>query len=94
MCNCCFKLCFQVFKQSLFLSYSVMSENFSNWWITETVACNNRLGKLIIENEGEDCCIMICAIIWAIMLARVWGLMVKYISEGADWFEGEVALKL
>ena len=63
--------------------------------MAEAVACNNRLRKLIIENGNKDCCVMIWAIIWVTMLARVWGSMVGYISGGgAGWSEGEVMLKL
>ena len=59
MCNYCFKLYFQTFKQSLFLLYSAVLENFLNWWMAETVACNNKLKKLMTEDGGEGCCVMI-----------------------------------
>ena len=63
--------------------------------MAEAVACDNRLKKLIIENESEDCCVMIWIIIWATMLAKVWESMMEYIDEwGADWSEGRVALRL
>ena len=63
--------------------------------MAEAVACNNELKRLMIKNEDEGCCVMVWVIIWAIMLARVWESMVGYIGEGgADWFEGEVMLKL
>ena len=95
MCNHCFRFCFQAFKQSLSLSYSAVLGSFLNWWVAEVIACNNRLGKLIIKGEGEGCCVMIWAIIWAIMLVKVWESMMEYISrEEADWFESRVALKL
>ena len=49
----------------------------------------------MIENESEDCCVIIWVIIWATMLARVWESIVKYIDEReADWSENEVVLKL
>ena len=63
--------------------------------MTEAVACNSKLKKLMTEDGGRDCCVMVWIIIWAIMLVKVWGSMMKYISrEGAGWFKNEVALKL
>ena len=63
--------------------------------MTKAVACNNKLKKLMIENEGRDCCVMIWIIIWATMLVRVWGSMVRYIGGGgAGWSESGVALRL
>ena len=95
MCNCCLKLYFQTFKQSLSLSYLAVSENFLNQWMTETVVCNNKLKKLMTEGGDRGCCVMIWVIIWVIMLARVWGLMMGYIDGGgAGWSEGGVMLRL
>ena len=49
----------------------------------------------MIENGGEDCCVIVYVIIWAIMLAKVWKSMIRYIGEGGtDWFESEVVLRL
>ena len=62
--------------------------------MAEAVVCNNRLRKLMIEGGDGGCCVMIWAITWATMLARVWGSMVGYISIGAGWSEGEVMLRL
>ena len=59
MCNYCLKLCFQAFKQSLSLSYSVMLKSFLNWWMAGAVACNDELGRLIIKSGGEGCCVMV-----------------------------------
>ena len=63
--------------------------------MAEAVACDNRLRKLMTESGGRDCCVMVWAIIWATMLARVWESMMGYISEGgAGWSEGEMVLRL
>ena len=63
--------------------------------MTEAVACNNELRRLITENENENCCVMIWAITWATMLAKVWESMRGYIDEkGTDWSEGRVILEL
>ena len=63
--------------------------------MAEAVACNNRLRKLMIKDRGKDCCVMIWAITWATILARVWGSIIRYIGRGgADWSEDEVALEL
>ena len=62
--------------------------------MTEVVACNNKLKRLMTESGGRDCCVMIWVITWAIMLARVWGSMMEYISIGAGWSESGVALRL
>ena len=83
------------FKLSLSLSYSTVLESFLNQWMAEIIACNNRLKRLITEGGGESCCVMVWVIIWAIMLTRVWGSMMKYIGrEGADWSESRVMLRL
>ena len=62
--------------------------------MAETVVCNNKLKKLMTEDEGRGCCVIIYIITWTTMLARVWGSMIKYISREADWFKGRVVLKL
>ena len=63
--------------------------------MAEVVACNKKLRKLITKDKDKGCCVMICVITWATMLARVWGLMMKYIDEReADWFENEIMLRL
>ena len=60
-----------------------------------TVACNNELKRLMIESEDESCYVIIWAITWATMLARVWGSMIEYIGGGgAGWFKDEVMLEL
>ena len=82
MCNHCLKLYSQAFKQSLSSLYSAVSESFLNQWMTEIIACNNKLKKLMIEGGDEGYCVMIWVITWAIMLARVWGSMGEYIDEG------------
>ena len=50
--------------------------------MAEAVACNNELGKLMIEGGSRDCCVMIWAITWATMLVKVWESIGKYISRG------------
>ena len=63
--------------------------------MTEAVACNNELKRLMTEGGGRDCYVIVWIIIWITMLARVWKSMVEYIGRGgAGWFEDEVALKL
>ena len=62
--------------------------------MTEAVACNDKLRKLMTEGGGGGYCVMVWVIIWAIMLARVWESMMRYISIEADWFEGKMMLGL
>ena len=63
--------------------------------MTEVIACNNKLRKLMTESGGRGCCVIIWVITWATILARVWESMGEYISRGgADWSEGEVMLRL
>ena len=63
--------------------------------MAEAVVCNNKLKRLMIKSEGRNYCVIIWVITWATMLARVWELMMRYISEeGAGWFESRVMLKL
>ena len=63
--------------------------------MTEIIACNNKLKKLMIEGGDESCCVIIWVIIWATMLVKVWGLIMEYISRGgADWFKDEMVLRL
>ena len=50
--------------------------------MAETVACNNKLKKLMTESKNENCCVMIWVITWTIMLAKVWESMMRYIGEG------------
>ena len=52
--------------------------------MTEAVACNNELRRLMTEGKGRDCCVMVWVITWTTILARVWGSMMRYIDVGAD----------
>ena len=63
--------------------------------MAEIVACNNKLKKLMTEDGGGNCCVMIWVITWATMLTKIWKSMMKYISRGgADWFENRITLRL